>query len=85
MPRLFVYGDSWRKSLDVVNVGFVHLPEELPCIGRKGLDVAPLTFGVDGVERERRLAGSGKPSEDYESISWNLQTDILEIVLAGPG
>ena len=50
-----------RQTLDEVDVGFVHLPEELPGIGRQRFDVAALAFGEDRVERERRLARPDSP------------------------
>ena len=42
-----------RQALDEVDVGLVHLPQELPRVGRQGLDVAALALGEDRVERER--------------------------------
>jgi len=56
--RLLVDGDGRGQALDEVDVGLVHLPEELAGVGREGLDVAPLALGVDRVEGERRLAGT---------------------------
>ena len=53
---LLVDRDGRRQPLDEVDVGLVHLPEELPGVGRQRLDVAALALGVDGVEGERRLA-----------------------------
>src|SRR5690606_37120666 len=57
--RLLVDRDRRRERLDEVDVGFVHLPEELPRMGRERLDVAPLTLGEDRVEGETGLAGAG--------------------------
>ena len=53
---LLINGDGWREPVNGVNVGLLHLPEELTCVGREALDIATLTFGVDGVEGEARLA-----------------------------
>jgi hypothetical protein len=36
----------------VIHVGLVHQREELARIGREGLDITPLAFGVEGVEGE---------------------------------
>ena len=49
-------GDRRADALDAVDVRLLHPLEELPRVGRQRLDVAPLAFGVDGVEGERRLA-----------------------------
>ena len=47
---LLVDRDGRREPLDAVDVGLVHLAEELPGIRRQRFDVATLAFGVDGVE-----------------------------------
>ena len=54
--RLLVDRDRRRQALDEVDVGLVHLAEELPRVRRQRLDVPALALGVDRVERERRLA-----------------------------
>src|ERR1039458_10227310 len=81
---LLVNGDRGRQSLYEVHVRLVHLPEELPGIRRQRLDVAALAFGVDRVERERRLPRARQPGEHNEAVARKLYRDILEIVLAGP-
>ena len=48
--RLLVDGHRRGQPLDEVDVGLVHLTEELTCVGRQGLDVAALTLGEDRVE-----------------------------------
>ena len=52
-------GDGRREAVDVVDVGLLHLPQELPGVGGERLDVAPLPLGVEGVEGEGRLARAG--------------------------
>ena len=54
--RLLVDRDRRRQALDHVDVGLVHLPEELAGVRTQRLDVAALALGVDRVEREARLA-----------------------------
>ena len=49
-------GDRGRDAFDPVDLRLVHAVEELARVGRERLDVAPLTFRVHGVERERRFA-----------------------------
>ena len=53
---LLVDRDRRRQTLDEVDVGLVHLPEELAGVRGQRFDVATLTLGVDRVERQRRLA-----------------------------
>ena len=55
--RLLVDRDRRRQTLDHVDVGLVHLPEELAGVRTQRLDVPTLPLGVDRVEREARLAG----------------------------
>ena len=67
--RLLVDRDRRREALDEVDVGLVHLAEELPRVGRQRLDVAPLALGEDRVERQRRLARPGQAGEDDEAVA----------------
>ena len=81
--RLLVDGDGRRQTLDEVDVGLVHLAEELPGVDAERLDVAPLALGVDGVERQGGLARAGQPGEDDELVARQLDADVLQVVLAG--
>ena len=81
--RLLVDRDRRRQPLDEVDVGLVHLAEELPRVGRERLDVAPLSLGVDRVERQRRLARAGQPGEHDQLVAWQLEIDVAEVVLTG--
>ena len=67
--RLLVDRDRGRQALDEVDVGLVHLAEELPRVRRERLDVATLALGEDRVERERRLARPGQPGEHDELVT----------------
>ena len=81
--RLLVDRDGRRQPLDEVDVGLVHLPEELAGVGRQRLDVAALALGVDRVEGQRRLARARQPGEDDELVAGQLDADVLQVVLAG--
>jgi hypothetical protein len=48
-----VDGDGRRNALDAINLRAIHAVEELPRVGREGLDVAPLSFGIQRVEGQR--------------------------------
>ena len=80
--RLLVDRDGWGQPLDHVDVGLVHLPEELPGIGAEALDVPALALGVDGVEREAALAGPGQSGEHDHLVARQLHVDVSQIVLA---
>ena len=84
VPRggLLVDRDRRRQPLDRVDVGLVHLAQELPRVGRQRLDVAALALGVDRVEGKARLTGPGEPGDDDQGVARQLEGDVLEIVLA---
>jgi hypothetical protein len=48
-----VDGDGRWNALDAVHLRTIHAVEELPRVGREGLDVAPLAFGVQRIEGQR--------------------------------
>jgi hypothetical protein len=51
MRRSFlVNGYSRAKPFNIINVRFLHLPQELAGIGRKGLYVTALPLGIYGIE-----------------------------------
>ena len=79
---LLVDRDRRREPLDEVDVGLVHLAEELAGVGRQRLDVAALALGEDRVEREAGLARAGQPGEHDQGVARQLEGDVLEVVLA---
>ena len=81
--RLLVDADRRAQALDEVDVGLVHLAEELAGVGRERLDVAALALGEDRVERQARLARPGQPGEDDERVAREVEGDVLEVVLPG--
>ena len=82
LGRLLVDRDRRRQALDRIDVGLVHLAQELPRVGRQRLDVAALPLRVDGVEGKARLAGAREPGDDDQGVARQLEGDILEVVLA---
>ncbi len=81
---LLVDGDGRREPFDEVDVGLVHLAQELAGVRREGLDVAALALGVDGVEGQRRLARPRQPGEDDQPVPGQVEGDVTQIVLASP-
>ena len=72
--------DGRRQPLDEVDVGLLHLLEELARVGRERLDVAALPLGVEGVEGQRRLARARQARDDHELVARNVDVDVLEVV-----
>ena len=80
--RALLDGDRRREPSMLIDVGLGELLEELPRVGRQRLDVAALPLGVDGVERERRLARAARPGDDDQAIAGELAADVSKVVLA---
>ena len=74
--------DRRRDAVDAIDVGLLHPLEKLPRVGRQRLDVAPLPFGVDRVEGERRLPRSADAGDDDQLAGRQRQIDVLEVVRA---
>ena len=75
--------DRRRQALDQVDVGLLHQLQELPRVGRQRLDVAALAFGVQRVERERGLAGTGETGDHDQPLARQVEIDVLQVVGAG--
>ena len=84
IPRrgLLVDRNRGRQPVDAVDVGLLHLSQELACVGAEGFDVASLPLRVQGVERQARFAGARQPRDTDELVARQLDRDVLEVVLA---
>ena len=74
--------NGWRNAEDGIDIrsrGGLH---ELSRIGIKGFEITTLAFAEDDVERERRLARTRDARDDREPIAWQLDVDVLQVVLA---
>ena len=78
----------WRMAIagadavDAIDVRLLHPLEKLARVGRQRLDVAPLPFGVDRVEGERRLARPADAGDDDQLAGGQRDVDVLEVVRA---
>ena len=73
-----------RDPLDPVDLRAVHPLEELAGVGGEHLDVPPLPLGVDGVERERRLARPAHPGDDRGSPIGKRTVTFLRVFCRAP-
>ena len=80
---LLVDRDGRREPLDEVDVGLLHLPQELPGVRRQRLHVPTLALGVDRVEGQRGLPGAGQPREHDELVTGEVERDVPQVVLTG--
>ena len=78
---LLVDGDGRREPFDEIDVGLLHLAQELPGVRRQRLHVPPLALGVDRVEGERGFPGAGQAREHDQLVAREVQRDVLEVVL----
>lgn len=81
--RLLVDGHRRRQTFDEVDVGLVHLTEELARVRRQRLDIASLALGEDRVERQTRLARARQPGEHDQAVAGQIEIDPSQIVLTG--
>ncbi len=75
-------GDGRGNSGDRIDLRLVHPIQELPGVGREGFDVTALTFRIQRVEHERRFSGTRNPRYDDEFVQRNVETEVLQVVLA---
>ena len=74
---LLIDGNGGGKAVDLIHIGLVHLSEEHPGVGAEALHIPPLAFGIDGIKRQRGLAGAGKSRQHHQFIPRDLQINIL--------
>ncbi len=77
-----VDGDRRRHAVDAVDLRPVHPVEELPRVGREGLDVAALALGVQRVEHQRGLARTRHAGDHHQLAGRDVEVDVLQVVLA---
>src|SRR6185312_8830166 len=78
-----VDGNRRTEAFDGVDVRPLHLIEKLARVGGECFDVAALSFGIDGVESERGLAGAAEAGDDRQTISGDSDINIAKIMLPG--
>ncbi len=81
--RLLFDTDGRRQTADVLDLGFLHLAEELAGISRQRFDVAALALGIDRIQGEGAFAGAARTAEDRHLFAWQHNIDVLEVVLLG--
>ena len=81
--RFLFDGNGRRQAFDVIHIRLFHHRQELPGIGRQRLHVAALALGVNGVEGQRRLAGAGQAGDHDQSVTRQVEVDVLEVMGAG--
>ncbi len=80
---LLLQGHGRRQAFDGIDVRYTDLVDQPPRIRRHGFEIAALRFGVEGRERQRRLARTGDTGEHHQRIARNVDIDVLEVVFPG--
>ena len=75
--------DSGAKTRNRVNIRLIHYAEEHASIAREAFDITALTFGVNRIKSKARLTGTRQTSQYHELIAWNIDVNVLEVMLAG--
>ena len=76
--------DGGTQPFDLIDVGLLHLAEELPRVSAERFDVAALPFGEDRVEGQRRFAAAAEAGDDDHFVARNVHADVLQVVSARP-
>ena len=64
--------DGRAKSINCIDIRTFHLVQKLARVGRQGLYVAALAFGINRVEGQRRLSRTAQPGNHRQGVTRNL-------------
>ena len=78
--RPLLDGDGGAEPGDGLHVRLLHLVQELAGVGGKALDVAPLAFGVEGVEGQAALPGPRRPGDHDQAVPGYVAVHPLQVV-----
>ena len=81
--RLLVDGNDRAEAVDPLDGRLLFHAQKLPGVGAERFQVAALAFGEDGVEGQRRLAGSRHPGDDDQFAARDVDADVLQVVFLG--
>ena len=76
-------GDGGRQALDQIHIRLFHQLQKLARVGGERFHIAPLPFGIQGVEGERGFAGAGQAGDDHQLVARQVEADVLQVVRAG--
>ena len=78
-----VNGNSRRQAFNIINVGLVHLPQELAGVGRERLDIAALTLGINGIEGQGGFPRATQAGDHHQLVAGDRQVNIFKIMFTG--
>ncbi len=77
-----VDGDCRGQSVNIVNIGLIHLSEEHAGVGAEALHIAALTLSVNCIEGKAGFAAARKPGHDHELVSRYFNINVFKVVFS---
>ena len=74
-------GDRGRNPIDEVGLRLVHPLEKLPRVRTERLDIPPLSFRVERIEGETRLAAPARTRDDDQLPERQIEVNTLQVIL----
>ena len=68
------------RQVDWPGGRFFQLFKKLQGMGRKALNIAPLSFSIERVDGQARFSTAAEPTKHDQLASWNVEIDRFEIV-----
>ena len=77
---LLLDADDGTQPCNLIDIGSFHSAQEVASISTERLDIAALTFCINGVESKRRLATTAEASKYSKAVTRNLNVHVLQIM-----
>ena len=77
------YGDDGAEALYAFYLGLVEDPHKVLGVGREGVQIAALAFGVDGVECQGALAAAADARNYRKRAARDIHVHVLQVMGIG--
>ena len=77
---LLLNSDSRRDALYLIHLRLLHPAEELPRIGAQALHIAALPFGIERIERQRRLAAAAHARYHHQLVARDVHRHAFQVM-----
>ena len=77
-------GNGRGDTLDEIAFGLTHTSQKLAGVTAEAFHIAPLPLGIECIECERGLAGTGQSGYDDQLVAGNFHINIFQIIDACP-
>ena len=81
---LLLYRNDGAEAVDAFHLRLLEDSHEVPGIGGQGVHIAPLAFGIDGIEGKGRLPAAAESGHHDELIAGDVHVHTFKIVGLGP-